>query len=184
MTTVRGAILLVDDQAKILKTLGRALREAGHEVVQTTDPRHAQRLLGERPFDVLVVDHIMPALSGLGSCDAGRGAHRRIRHCRRSRFRRNGTRASQSRDFARRHLGRALPARSASDRLAAVGRAPRSSSPAPTALLPRAGRSAAASRSSSRGSAPTGTRRQRRSTALRAPRLGISTGSKPPAARS
>jgi two-component system, NtrC family, response regulator AtoC len=66
MTTVRGAILLVDDEAKILKTLGRALRGAGHEVVQTTDPRHAQRLLGERPFDVLVVDHIMPALSGLG----------------------------------------------------------------------------------------------------------------------
>jgi DNA-binding response OmpR family regulator len=66
MTTLRGAILLVDDEEKILKTLGRALREAGHEVVQTTDARHAQRLLGERTFDVLVVDNIMPTLTGLG----------------------------------------------------------------------------------------------------------------------
>src|ERR1700722_9628662 len=66
MTTLRGAILLVDDEEKIVKTLGRALREAGHEVVQTTDPRLARRLLGERSFDALAVDNIMPALTGLG----------------------------------------------------------------------------------------------------------------------
>src|SRR5437660_324755 len=51
-------------------------------------------------------------------------------------------------------------------------------SPAPTALSPRAGRSAAASRSSSRGLAPTGRHRRRRSTALRVLHNGISTGSK------
>jgi len=39
------------------------------------------------------------------------------------------------------------------------------------------------SRSSSRGSAPTATRRRRRSTGLRAPHHGVSTGSTPPAAR-
>jgi two-component system, NtrC family, response regulator AtoC len=61
----RGAILLVDDEEKILKTLGRALRDAGHGVVETTSPRHAQRLLGERAFDVLVVDNVMPELNGL-----------------------------------------------------------------------------------------------------------------------
>ena len=61
----RGAILLVDDEEKILKTLGRALRDAGHGVVETTSPRHAQRLLGERSFDVLVVDNVMPELNGL-----------------------------------------------------------------------------------------------------------------------
>ena len=33
MTLHRGAILLVDDEEKILKALGRALRDAGHEVV-------------------------------------------------------------------------------------------------------------------------------------------------------
>jgi DNA-binding NtrC family response regulator len=65
MTLARGSILLVDDEEKIVKSLGRALREAGHSVVDTTDPRQAQRLLAERTFDVLVVDNMMPELSGL-----------------------------------------------------------------------------------------------------------------------
>jgi len=65
MTHSRGSILLVDDEEKILKSLGRALREAGHAVVDTASPRQAQRLLVERPFDVLVVDNMMPELSGL-----------------------------------------------------------------------------------------------------------------------
>src|SRR5213596_4015054 len=63
--THRGSILLVDDEEKILKALGRALRDAGHAVVETTSPRHAQRLLAERAFDVVVVDNMMPELSGL-----------------------------------------------------------------------------------------------------------------------
>ena len=63
--THRGTILLVDDEEKILKALGRALREAGHQVIDTSSPREAQRLLLERPFDVLVVDNVMPQLSGL-----------------------------------------------------------------------------------------------------------------------
>src|SRR6478735_10538950 len=65
MTHARGSILLVDDEEKILKSLGRALREAGHAVVDTASPRQAQRLLAERPFDVLLVDNMMPELSGL-----------------------------------------------------------------------------------------------------------------------
>ncbi len=81
MATHRGSILLVDDEEKILKALGRALRDAGHEVVETTSPRHALRLLGERPFDVLLVDNVMPELGGLelireyvGTPGDGRGA--------------------------------------------------------------------------------------------------------------
>ena len=61
----RGSILLVDDEEKILKALGRALRDAGHEVIETTRPRDAQRLLAERSFDLLLVDNVMPQLSGL-----------------------------------------------------------------------------------------------------------------------
>jgi DNA-binding NtrC family response regulator len=61
----RGSILLVDDEEKILKALGRALRAAGHEVIETTNPHNAQKLLGERSFDVVVVDNVMPQLSGL-----------------------------------------------------------------------------------------------------------------------
>jgi two-component system, NtrC family, response regulator AtoC len=63
--TPRGSILLVDDEQKILKTLGRALREDGHEVVITASSRDAQLLLEKRGFDVLVVDNRMPERSGL-----------------------------------------------------------------------------------------------------------------------
>jgi DNA-binding NtrC family response regulator len=61
----RGSILLVDDEEKILKALGRALRHAGHEVLETASPRDARKLLSERPFDVFIVDNVMPQLSGL-----------------------------------------------------------------------------------------------------------------------
>jgi len=60
-----GSILLVDDEEKILKALGRALREAGHEVVETTRARDAKRLLNERTFDLFIVDNVMPEVSGL-----------------------------------------------------------------------------------------------------------------------
>jgi DNA-binding NtrC family response regulator len=65
MTDIRGSILLVDDEEKILKALGRALREAGHRVVDTTGGREAQRLLAERSFDLLIVDNVMPDIGGL-----------------------------------------------------------------------------------------------------------------------
>src|SRR3954449_10182824 len=59
-----GSILLVDDEAKILNALASALRKEGHEVVATGSAREAQRLLGQRVFDVLVVDNLMPDLTG------------------------------------------------------------------------------------------------------------------------
>jgi DNA-binding NtrC family response regulator len=60
-----GAILLVDDEEKILKRLGRALRDEGHEVVEATSVRDAQRHLGQRSFDLFVVDNLMPGTTGL-----------------------------------------------------------------------------------------------------------------------
>jgi DNA-binding NtrC family response regulator len=58
-------VLLVDDEEGILKTLGRALEEEGHEVVTTPKALEGERLLSERPFDVLVVDNRMPDKTGL-----------------------------------------------------------------------------------------------------------------------
>lgn len=60
-----GAVLLVDDEEGILKTLGRALEEAGHEVVTTPRALEGERLLSERTFDVMVLDNRMPDKSGL-----------------------------------------------------------------------------------------------------------------------
>jgi DNA-binding NtrC family response regulator len=65
MTEPRGSILLVDDEEKILKALGRALRDEGHEVVAAPGAREAQRMLAARPFDLLVVDNRMPEKTGL-----------------------------------------------------------------------------------------------------------------------
>ncbi len=64
MTTM-GSILIVDDEAKILNALANALREEGHEVVAVGNPREAQRLLARRFFDVLVIDNLMPEITGL-----------------------------------------------------------------------------------------------------------------------
>jgi DNA-binding NtrC family response regulator len=62
---IRGSILLADDEDKILKRLGRALRDEGHEVIEAQSAREAQRQLGERAFDLLVVDNLMPGMTGL-----------------------------------------------------------------------------------------------------------------------
>ena len=60
-----SAVLVVDDEPKILKALERALREEGLDVVATTHPREAQRLMAARFFDVLVIDNMMPEVTGL-----------------------------------------------------------------------------------------------------------------------
>jgi len=62
---LRGSVLLADDEEGILKTLGRALREDGHQVTSTASAAEAARLLADRSFDVFVVDHRMPGRTGL-----------------------------------------------------------------------------------------------------------------------
>ena len=62
---IRGSILLVDDEEKILKALGRALRTAGHEVIETTSPRDAQRLLAELPEPHLVPRQVSKAVGNV-----------------------------------------------------------------------------------------------------------------------
>jgi DNA-binding NtrC family response regulator len=65
MNTPHGSILIADDEEKILKRLGRALRDEGHDVVEATNVAQVQRHLTERQFDLLVVDNLMPGTSGL-----------------------------------------------------------------------------------------------------------------------
>jgi two-component system response regulator AtoC len=65
MTAVRGSILLVDDEEKILKRLGRALKDDGHDVTLASNAREALRGIAERQFDLVVVDNLMPGMSGL-----------------------------------------------------------------------------------------------------------------------
>ena len=60
-----GSILLVDDEQKLRRALGAALRDDGHDVVEACDARAAKQSLAKQPFDVLVVDNLMPDMTGL-----------------------------------------------------------------------------------------------------------------------
>jgi DNA-binding NtrC family response regulator len=60
-----GSVLIADDEERILRSLARALREDGHDVAEAQGGLAAQRLLAERAFDAVVVDNVMPDLTGL-----------------------------------------------------------------------------------------------------------------------
>jgi DNA-binding NtrC family response regulator len=64
-SATRGSILLADDEEKILKRLGRALRDEGHDVIEASSASDARRYLADRPFDLFVVDNVMPGMTGL-----------------------------------------------------------------------------------------------------------------------
>jgi DNA-binding NtrC family response regulator len=61
----KSRILLVDDEPILLRTLGRALTEAGHEVVSAAGGAEAADRLREGTFDLIVTDIAMEGLGGL-----------------------------------------------------------------------------------------------------------------------
>jgi two-component system response regulator AtoC len=63
--TPGGTVLLVDDEQKIRRVLGQALRAEGHEVVEASCAKEAKRMLAERAVDVLIIDNLMPDMTGL-----------------------------------------------------------------------------------------------------------------------
>lgn len=58
-------LLLVDDEARILSALQRALRREGYEILTASSGAEALEVLAERPVDMLVSDHKMPGMNGL-----------------------------------------------------------------------------------------------------------------------
>jgi len=61
-------ILLVDDEQSIQTLLSYPLRKDGYEVVQATDGREALDRFAEQPFDLVVLDVMLPQLDGLEVC--------------------------------------------------------------------------------------------------------------------
>jgi DNA-binding NtrC family response regulator len=61
----RGSILVVEDEPKIRQALVDALIDDGHDAVAVSGGRQALTLVAERPFDLLVVDNLMPEMTGL-----------------------------------------------------------------------------------------------------------------------
>ncbi len=61
-------ILLVDDEQSIQTLLSYPLRKEGYEVVQATDGRQALDRFEEQPFDLVVLDLMLPRIDGLEVC--------------------------------------------------------------------------------------------------------------------
>ena len=58
-------ILLVDDEQSIQALLSYPLRKEGYDVVQATDGRQALDRFEEQPFDLVVLDLMLPKIDGL-----------------------------------------------------------------------------------------------------------------------
>jgi DNA-binding NtrC family response regulator len=57
-------ILVVDDEPSLRRTLERALRAMGYEVLTAGDPALAYDLLGAGGFDLVLLDVNLPQMSG------------------------------------------------------------------------------------------------------------------------
>jgi len=58
-------VLLVDDEARILSALRRALRREGYEIVSAETVAEALCILAEREVHAIISDQMMPGTSGL-----------------------------------------------------------------------------------------------------------------------
>jgi len=67
-------ILLVEDDPKQLMPLQTVLSQAGHSVDGVKDGETAQWLLSEKEYDLLILDWMLPHISGLNLCRQYRAA--------------------------------------------------------------------------------------------------------------
>jgi CheY-like chemotaxis protein len=65
MTMASGALLVVDDDEMNRQMLARRLTRQGFQVTTAQDGREALQLIRNRPFDLVLLDVMMPELSGL-----------------------------------------------------------------------------------------------------------------------
>ncbi len=63
-------VLVCEDEPDILALIVARLSREGHEVVTATDGAEGLRIALERPHDLVLVDWMMPGLSGLELCTA------------------------------------------------------------------------------------------------------------------
>lgn len=71
-------ILVIDDEALVRRSLSRALKSRGHEVLEAADGNEGLRLWQESSPDLIFLDVLMPGLTGpqvlkeIGSAKKGR----------------------------------------------------------------------------------------------------------------
>lgn len=62
---MKTSVLVVDDEADVRDAWARALRIAGFAVKAAATPKEAVALAEEHSFDVVILDFIMPGMTGL-----------------------------------------------------------------------------------------------------------------------
>ena len=72
MTAGLGLVLVVDDDANNRDLLARRLGRLGYETVVAQDGQEALALVADRPFDVVLLDVMMPGLDGFEVLEAFR----------------------------------------------------------------------------------------------------------------
>jgi class 3 adenylate cyclase len=60
-----ASILIADDSTDIRQLLAFLLRGLGHTITEAHDGRHALELIKQQPFDLILLDVMMPRLSGI-----------------------------------------------------------------------------------------------------------------------
>jgi len=68
MATAGAKILLVDDEEAIQKLLHFPLEKEGYQVVQARDGQEALDAFGREPFDLVILDLMMPRIDGMEVC--------------------------------------------------------------------------------------------------------------------
>src|SRR4051794_27306713 len=61
---IKGRVLLVDDEPRLVRAFMRVLRLEGYEVMSATDGVGAKTLIERERFDVIVSDVRMPEMNG------------------------------------------------------------------------------------------------------------------------
>ena len=62
---VQKRVLIVEDEAAIREMVAFALRKAGMEAIHATDARSAQAALGDQLPDLILLDWMLPGMSGI-----------------------------------------------------------------------------------------------------------------------
>ena len=59
------SILIVDDEALTLRTMGRALRDEGYEVLPVGSGEEALKMIAEEKPDLALLDVVLPGINGI-----------------------------------------------------------------------------------------------------------------------
>ena len=62
-------ILIVEDEPDIQELLGAYLRDAGYETAVAADGVEALSLFQTQPFDLVLLDVMLPKIDGFGVCE-------------------------------------------------------------------------------------------------------------------